>query len=43
MAEDAPKLLREAASEAVQDIAERYDGYHAHLVGRFTEVLRIQQ
>lgn len=40
---DASKLLGEAAREAVQDIAERYDGYHAHLVGRFTEVLRIQR
>ena len=40
---DASKLLGEAAREAVQDIAERYDGYHAHLVGRFAEVLRIQR
>ena len=32
---DASKLLGEAAREAVQDIAERYDGYHAHLVGPF--------
>ena len=40
---DASKLLGEAAREAVQDIAERYDGYHAHLVGRFVEVLRIQR
>ena len=36
-------LLVEAAREAVQDIAERYDGYHPHLVDRFTEVLRIQR
>ena len=40
---DATQLLVEAAREAVQDIAERYDGYHAHLVDRFTEVLRIQR
>lgn len=40
---DATKLVSGAASEAVQDIAERYDGYHAHLVGRFVEVLRIQR
>ena len=40
---DATKLLVEAAREAVQDIAERYDGYHSHLVVRFTEVLRIQR
>ena len=39
---DATKLVANAAGEAVQDIAERYDGYHAHLVGRFVEVLRIQ-
>ncbi len=39
---DATKLVSNAAGEAVQDIAERYDGYHAHLVGRFVEVLRIQ-
>ena len=39
---DATKLVSGAAGEAVQDIAERYDGYHAHLVGRFVEVLRIQ-
>ena len=40
---DATKLLGEAAREAVRDIAERYDGYHAHLVDRFTEILRIQR
>ena len=40
---DATRLLVEAAREAVQDIPERYDGYHAHLVDRFTEVLRIQR
>ncbi len=39
---DATKLLANAAGEAVQDIAERYDGYHTHLVSRFTDVLRIQ-
>ena len=39
---DATKLVANAAGEAVQDIAERYDGYHAHLVSRFVEVLRIQ-
>lgn len=39
---DATKLVSNAAGEAVQDIAERYDGYHADLVGRFVEVLRIQ-
>ena len=39
---DATKLVSNAAGEAVQDIAERYDGYHAHLVGRFVDVLRIQ-
>lgn len=39
---DATKLLSKAAGEAVQDITERYDGYHAHLVGRFVDVLRIQ-
>ena len=39
---EATKLVSNAAREAVQDIAERYDGYHAHLVGRFVEVLRIQ-
>ena len=40
---DASKLLGEAAREAVQDITERYDGYHTHLVDRFAEVLRIQR
>ena len=40
---DATKLVANAAGEAVQDIAERYDEYHAHLVGRFVEALRIQQ
>ena len=40
---DATELLGEAAREAVQDIAERYDGYHARLVDRFTEVLRFQR
>lgn len=39
---DATKLVSHAAGEAVKDIAERYEGYHAHLVGRFVEVLRIQ-
>ena len=39
---DATKLVSKASGEAVQDIAERYDGYHAHLVGRFVDVLRIQ-
>lgn len=39
---DATKLVANAAGETVQDIAERYDGYHAHLVGRFVEVLRLQ-
>ena len=39
---DATKLVANAAGEAVQDIAERYDGYHAHLVSRLVEVLRIQ-
>lgn len=39
---DATRLVANAAGEAVQDIAERYDGYHAQLVGRFVEVLRIQ-
>lgn len=39
---DATRLVANAAGEAVQDIAEHYDGYHAHLVGRFVEVLRIQ-
>lgn len=39
---DATKLVSKAAGEAVQDIADRYDGYHAHLVGRFVDVLRIQ-
>ncbi len=39
---DATKLVSRAAGEAVQDIAERYDGYHAHLVGRFVDVLQIQ-
>ena len=39
---DATKLVANAAGEAVQDIAERYDGYHAHLVGRLVEALRIQ-
>ena len=39
---DATKLVSNAAGEAAKDIAERYDGYHAHLVGRFVEVLRIQ-
>ena len=39
---DATRLVAGAAGEAVQDIAERYEGYHAHLVGRLTEVLRIQ-
>ena len=40
---DATKLLVEAARDAVQDIAERYDGYHAHLVDRLTQVLRLQR
>ena len=39
---DATRLVASAAGEAVQDIAERYDGYHEHLVLRFVEVLRIQ-
>ena len=40
---DTTKLLVEAAREAVQDVAERYDGYHAHLIVRFSEVLRLQR
>ena len=40
---DATKLLVEAARDAVQDVADRYDGYHAHLVERFAEVLRLQR
>lgn len=39
---DATKLVASAAGEAVQDVVERYDGYHAHLVGKFVDVLRIQ-
>jgi hypothetical protein len=39
---DATKLVAGAAGEAAQDIVERYEGYHAHLVSRFVEVLRIQ-
>ena len=39
---NATKLVSKAAAQAVQDIAERYDRYHAHLVGRFVDVLRIQ-
>lgn len=39
---DATRLVAGAAGEAVQDIAERYNGYHGHLVRRFVEVLRIQ-
>ena len=40
---DTTKLLVEAARRAVHDIPERYHGYHAHLISRFTEVLRIQR
>ncbi len=40
---DATRLVANAAGEAVQDIAEHYDGYHARLVGRFVEALRIQR
>ena len=39
---DATKLVAQAARESVQDIAEHYEGYHAHLVNRFVAVLRIQ-
>jgi len=39
---DATRLVSTAAGEAVQDIVERYDGYHAHLVTKFVDVLRIQ-
>ncbi len=39
---DAAKLVSKAARAVVQDIDERYDEYHAHLVHRFVEALRIQ-
>lgn len=37
---DATKLVSTAARETVQNIDERYDGYHAALVTRFTKVIR---
>ena len=40
---DTTKLLVEAARDSVQDITERYHGYHARLIDRFTEILRIQR
>ena len=40
---DATKLVSAAAGDAVQDIAERYAGYHADLVAKFVDVLRLQR
>ena len=39
---DATKLVSRAAGEAVQNLVEQYEGYHAHLMARFVEILRIQ-
>lgn len=38
---DATKLVSKAAEEAVRDIAILYDGYHADLIKRFVQILRI--
>ena len=40
---DARRLVSRVAGETVQDITERYEGYHEDLVRTFTQVLRIQQ
>lgn len=36
------QLVRQAAHETVQNITDRYDDYHQHLVEKFVEILRIQ-
>ena len=40
---NALKLLSVAAREAVEDITEPYEDYHADLVRTFTDVLQVQQ
>ncbi len=35
------RLISDAARDAVQDISEPYDNYHAELVSKFTRVLQI--
>ena len=40
---EARRLVSRVARETVQDITERYEGYHTDLVGTFTQVLSIQQ
>ena len=39
---EATRLVSQAAGEAVQNIPELYEGYHAELVRRFVKVLRLQ-
>lgn len=39
----ASKLLSVAAREAVEDITEPYEDYHADLVRTFTDVIQVQQ
>lgn len=39
---EATKLVSQAANKAVQNIPELYEGYHAELVKRFVEVMRLQ-
>lgn len=39
---EATKLVSQAASKAVQDIPELYEGYHTELVRRFVKVMRLQ-
>ena len=40
---EARRLVSRVARETVLDITERYEGYHADLVGTFAQVLSIQQ
>lgn len=38
---DATRLVSTAASDAVRNIAEPYDGYHVQLVRSFANVIRV--
>lgn len=40
---EARRLFPRVAGETVQDITERYEGYHEDLVRTFVQVLSIQQ
>ena len=38
---NATRLISKAAAETVRDVAEPYDGYHAQLVLKLADVIRV--